>query len=258
MGHNLQDISGENPSLTIGILSFNEEKSLVATFNEVQEALIYLPYRSEIILLDDGSTDRTRRISAELSDLHATTRSISHPMNRGLGAGVKTVLGESTCSHILFVPGDDSFGADSLRAVITKLDQADVVVGIRGVGGVKLWRRMLSVAVRLSTRIWTYPNDSCVGGLNVYRSELLKSCPSAEDGHISLVETCIRITMLQPSMIMVPVVQKPGSGVRSNSVKVAEIMSLLRVQRRMASVRLFGRKCDGPIPKSVSSGSEDG
>ena len=235
----MSDNSETHLSLTVGIISFNEEDHLTATYDEVREALIDFPYRSEIILLDDGSTDGTHGISSELSEQHDTTRNITHLNNRGLGAGVKTVLGESTCSHILFVPGDDSFGADSLRSVVAKLGEADVIVGLRGAGGVNRWREMLSSAVRLSTRVWTYPNDSCVGGLNVYRRELLESCPSVEDGHISLVESCTLISMLQPSMIMVPVMQKPGSGIRSNSVKFAEVVSMLRFQRRMASARLW-------------------
>jgi hypothetical protein len=251
MGLESSDNSEAYLSLTIGILSFNEENNLTATYDEVREALIDFPYRSEIILLDDGSTDGTHRISSELSAQHGTTRNISHLNNRGFGAGAKTILGESTCSHILFVPGDDSFGVDSLRSVTMKLAQADVVVGIRGAGVVKRWREMLSLAVRLSTRIWTYPNDSCVGGLNVYRRELLESCPSVEDGHISLVESCMLISMRQPSMIMVPVMQKPGSGVRSNSVKIAEVVSMLRVQRRMASARLLRRKLKNPVSRSL-------
>ena len=242
MDHKLQDISGSNLSLTIGILSFNEEAFVTDTFNEVLEAFIDYPYHYEIILFDDGSTDGTRRISDQLSDPNATTRSLFHSTNRGIGAGVRTVTGESACSHILLIPGDNSYGADSLRAVASKIAEADVIVGKRGVGGVRRWRRILSLSVSLSTRIWTHRGGFDAGGLNVFRTELLRSCASMEDSYISVTETCMRISMLQPSTLVVPVMQKSGSNVRSNSVKLAEVATLLRVHRRMAAVKLLRRK----------------
>ena len=242
MGNNVTDALIANASLTLGVLSFNEEESLAATHHEVLKALNGFPYDVEIFLLDDGSTDGTPRVSEELFDLHATTRSLSHRTNQGVGACVRTILGESKCSHVMFVPGDNSYDADSIRAVATKMTQADVVVGMRGGGGVTWRRRILRLGVQLSIRIWTYPASFDAGGLNVYRSELLRTCASLEDGYLMMKETCMRISILQPSMIVVPITQKDGSGARSNSVKIAEITSLLRIHRRMLWAKLRSRK----------------
>jgi len=238
----LRDILGAKLSLTIGVLSFNEEMSLSDTHSEIQDALLNFPHPYEIILLDDGSTDGTGRISHELTAIHAETRSLSHRSNRGIGAAVKTIIEESTCTHILFVPGDNSYGAESLRAVATKMAEADVVVGKRGVEGVKRWRRMLSLGVRLSTRIWTYPNSFDSGGLNVYRIELIRSSASVENGYIFFVDTCMQIARRRPTLIFVPIKQKDGSGERSNSVKLGELVALLRVQRRMVALNLLKKK----------------
>lgn len=238
MGNNVTDALIANASLTVGVLSFNEEDSLAATHDEVLIALKGFPYDVEILLLDDGSTDETRRVSAELSDQHVRTRSLSHRTNLGIGAGVRTIIEESKSSHILFIPGDDSYDADSIRAVATKIAHADVIVGKRGSGGVTWRRRMLRLGVQLSICIWTYPASFGAGELNVYRSELLRTCASLEDGHMMMKETCMRISILRPSMIVVPITQKDGSGARSNSVKIAEITSLLRIHRRMLWAKL--------------------
>src|SRR5690349_10053734 len=80
--------------LSVVIPVYNEERTLEEIVRRVQAT----PFEKEIILVDDGSKDRSKLIMAELAAAHPNVRCFHHATNSGKGAalstGFKQVMGE--------------------------------------------------------------------------------------------------------------------------------------------------------------------
>ena len=109
---------------------YNEDKTIIPLLESVN-AQSNEAMELEVIVVDDGSTDRTVDLLNERPDLYA--RLIQLPHNRGKGGAVKAGLKEATGEYILFQDADFEYSpADyaSLFLPITRFD-ADIVMGSR-------------------------------------------------------------------------------------------------------------------------------
>ena len=109
--------------LSVVIPVFNEE----AVIGNVLDQLTQLDSISEIIVVDDGSSDRT----AEVAQTHAGVRVISHPYNIGNGAAVKTGIRHATGDHILLMDGDGQHPPAVIPELLAHTERYEMVVGAR-------------------------------------------------------------------------------------------------------------------------------
>lgn len=119
---NLQPV----PELAVILPAFNEADGIGETVARVRDVLSSLPASSEIIVVDDGSTDGTGTRAADLG-----VRVITHPWNRGYGAALKTGVQATQASAIMIMDADCSYLPDAIPRLYARLDGADMVVGER-------------------------------------------------------------------------------------------------------------------------------
>ena len=127
-----------NPDLAVILPAYNEAGGIGDTLTRLRSVLESLPIASEIIVVDDGSTDGTGTRAADLG-----VRVIAHPWNRGYGASLRTGILASSARTIAIMDADCSYLPESLPRLYAKLDGADMVVGERRLTapGVSLQRR---------------------------------------------------------------------------------------------------------------------
>lgn len=116
--------------ISVIIPAYNEEKTIIPLLESVN-AQNNDSVKLEVVVIDDGSKDRTADLLDERPDLYATL--IRLPQNRGKGGAVKAGLKEATGDYILFQDADLEYSpADyaSLFLPITEFD-ADIVMGSR-------------------------------------------------------------------------------------------------------------------------------
>ncbi|MHC4502541.1 MAG: glycosyltransferase family 2 protein [Planctomycetota bacterium] len=87
----------------------------------------------EVIVVDDGSTDRTAEIVSGLAESHESLRLVSHETNLGYGAALKTGFREAKGEFLGFLDGDDTCDPRSFGALLAKLkaSEADLAIGAR-------------------------------------------------------------------------------------------------------------------------------
>jgi glycosyltransferase involved in cell wall biosynthesis len=118
-------ISNLQPSISIIIPAYNVEGSI----GNVLEGLRAWRDRAEIIVIDDGSTDRTAEIAER-----AGVRVIRHRVNKGYGAALKAGIRAARGEVIVMMDSDGEHDAAQIQALLDAMPDNEMVVGARGKG----------------------------------------------------------------------------------------------------------------------------
>lgn len=110
------------PSLSIVLPAYNEEANVVAAVEEVSQVARELKIDYEIILVNDGSRDRTGELArAELGPRIPNFRLVEHFPNRGYGGALKAGFAAATKDLIVFIPADKQFKFREVDLLLAKL-----------------------------------------------------------------------------------------------------------------------------------------
>lgn len=118
-------------SLSIFMPAFNEEGNIAATIIDAEKAARRISQEYEIIIVNDGSRDRTAEIVKELSKVNPRLKLVSHAHNKGYGAAVKTGLANCKKDWIFFTDSDGQFHYDEIEKFVEAASNADLIMGYR-------------------------------------------------------------------------------------------------------------------------------
>ncbi len=119
-------MSKEPLQVSIVIPAFNEEAAVGAEVRNIRKTLQQSGIEHEIIVVDDGSQDRTADEA-----VRAEARVLKSLMNRGYGASLKTGITAAKYEMICITDADGTYPADQIPALLEQLRTADMVVGAR-------------------------------------------------------------------------------------------------------------------------------
>jgi dolichol-phosphate mannosyltransferase len=119
--------AGITPNITIVIPALNEEIIVESVVRDIEKQVTGSFRDYEIILIDDGSTDRTGEIMDRLSSELRNTRVLHNEGNIGLGASYQRGLAEARCAYMMMLCGDGGMPASSLPAIFAAIGSADIV-----------------------------------------------------------------------------------------------------------------------------------
>lgn len=115
-----------SPTISIILPAKNESGGLRKTLPSLRA----LHPDAEIIVVNDGSTDDTAAIAAELG-----ARVVSHPYSKGNGAAIKSGARAATGDILVFMDADGQHKPEDVQRLLARLDEGfDMVVGARGLG----------------------------------------------------------------------------------------------------------------------------
>ena len=126
--------------LSIVIPSFNEELRLPPTLESIAAFLPTLGMPTEILVVDDGSQDRTAAVAESFREKLPLLRVISNGVNRGKGYSVRHGMLEARGRLVLFTDADLSAPIEEAPKLLQALDKYDVAIGSRA-----LDRRLITV-----------------------------------------------------------------------------------------------------------------
>jgi glycosyltransferase involved in cell wall biosynthesis len=111
------------------MFAYNEEHNLpLAVQTVIEAARLANNLACEIIIVNDGSTDNTGKVIADLSRIHSNIRSIHHSVNTGIGTAIRDIVNAAKGDKICFVPGDDIFSLVTLATILRNTYKADIIL----------------------------------------------------------------------------------------------------------------------------------
>lgn len=181
-------------SVSVVVMAFNEEASLEPVTLELLEVLVRSGREYELLIVDDGSTDRTGAIADELAAKHPGVRVHHQAVNGGLGGVYRTGYAQARCDLLTFFPADGQFPATILEQFLPQMHRYDMLLGYVEPRERPLVARTLSLVERvLYTALFGFiPRFQ---GIMLFRRSLLDEIPlkSTGRGWAVVMELLVRV-----------------------------------------------------------------
>ncbi len=137
------------PELSVFFPFWNEENNIQNVVEKAIPVVKKLAKKWEILMIDDGSSDKTAKIGAGLARRQSNLKLISHQPNRGYGAALKEGLKSARYNLVIFSDGDGQFDFKEAVRLLDKLDGNDMVIGYRSRRKDSLVRHLLMLYLKL-------------------------------------------------------------------------------------------------------------
>ena len=124
-------MSSTDLEISIVIPSYNEELRLPVTLEKIAGYLPSLGGETEILVVDDGSKDRTAEVAESFRRIFPNLRVISNGVNRGKGFSVRHGMLEARGRAVLFTDADLSAPIEEAPKLLEALKTYDVAIGSR-------------------------------------------------------------------------------------------------------------------------------
>lgn len=175
-------------NISVVIPMYNEEENVVKTLEEVNNVLENFD-EFEIIVVDDGSTDKTYHLADKLLSSNPNIRLLKHPVNMGMGRALRTGFEKAKGDVVVTIDADLSYDPSFIPKLIYELDQStDIVIGSQYMAGGKTenippLRLFISKSANKIVGYAMADNISTVTGvLRAYRKEVLDSVELESNG----------------------------------------------------------------------------
>jgi glycosyltransferase involved in cell wall biosynthesis len=230
-------VTGSAPSRVARLSYFfpahNEEANIEGLVAEALDSLPAIADTFEIIVVNDGSRDRTQALADELTAAHpGVVRAIHHPTNLGYGAALRSGFAAARYELVAFTDGDRQFRVEDLARLTERLaaaDQPDVVVGYRIRRADPLVRTLYARAYRLANRIFfglkvTDVDCAC----KLFRREAVEDIHVESDGAFFSAELLIKLRAAGRSVVEVGVPHYPRTAGSPTGAKPQVIARAVR------------------------------
>ena len=122
---------GDVLSISAVLPAYNEEEVISHSVAAMVKTFEALDADYEVIVVNDGSRDRTGEILTRLGQENPRVRMVAHQTNQGYGAALWTGFTSATKDLVFLTDGDKQFDVDELKLLLPMLDGADLVIGWR-------------------------------------------------------------------------------------------------------------------------------
>lgn len=195
------------PSLSIFFPFWNEEENIAKVAQNALKLADSLAWKWEIILIDDGSSDKTLQIAQEIAKKEKYIKVLTHQPNRGYGAALKEGFAASQYDYVVFTDGDGQFDFNEVRNFIAKIRDYDLVIGYRKKRKDALGRHLLMNLLK----IWDFvlfgihfKDIDC--GFKMFRKEALeKILPLRSEGAMITTEILVKAKKKNLRIFEIPV-----------------------------------------------------
>lgn len=238
------ELASERPAmlegLSIVLPCHDEEENLLRMVAEARRAAAAVADEWEVIVVDDGSSDRTNAIASQLATARRDVRLVEHERNLGYGAAVRTGLAAAALPWVFMTDADLQFDLRELAGFVPITERADVIVGRRAHRADPLHRRLSAHAWNLLVRgLFSLPVRDVDCAFKLIRRDLLESIELAAGGAMISTELVVKLVQAGARVEERDVTHRPrAAGEQSGGnprVVARAFAELLRMRRALGA-----------------------
>jgi dolichol-phosphate mannosyltransferase len=212
------------PEVAFVLPAYNEEKDLPALLERIQSTMKDRPFNYHLIVVDDGSKDRTAEIVLEAA-AHMPVKLIRHEVNKGLGGAMQTGLADAmkSADFVATMDSDNSHDPAYVAQMITMLQKnpkLDMVIASRyqkgsEIKGLAAYRQLLSYGCFFMLKtLAPFKNVRDYStGFRCYRSSILNRVAAhfagkliEENGFVCQLELLLKMRTIRAEVAEIPYV----------------------------------------------------
>jgi glycosyltransferase involved in cell wall biosynthesis len=216
----------------------NEEPNLVAAVRMASEAGRRHARAHEVVVVDDGSRDRTRALATALAAMDPSVRVVVHPANRGYGAALRSGIAASSQPWVLLTDADLQLDLAELASFVPLAGDHDVIVGYR-IDRSDPYGRLVAAAAwnKLVNRVFRLPVRDVDCAFKLIRRDLLNDLELKSEGATISTELLVGLLARDARLAELGVHHRPreaGEQSGTNPRVVARALrELLALRRRL-------------------------
>ncbi|UCD87798.1 MAG: glycosyltransferase family 2 protein [Desulfobacterales bacterium] len=230
-------------ALSVFFPCYNEELNLQGLVFEAIQILSHSVQKHEIMIINDGSTDKTGLVADRLSMEHEHVRVIHHNKNRGYGAALVSGFSNAVHEWIFFTDGDRQFFISEIELLLNEIDEHDVIIGYRETRRDPLYRILYGYAwTRLVQLLFGLNVKDTNCAFKLFKKKILDSVTLHSSGAMINTELLVKFQSLGARMKQVGVSHRPrtfGNPTGGNpKVILKAFIELLELRKELARHRL--------------------
>ena len=183
----------ESLSVSIIVTALNEEKNIFFAIDNTLKAFDNFHIDGEVIVINDGSTDKTKDIVSEIINNNERVRLINHDFPKGVGASFWEGVDHAKSDIVCWLPGDNENDPWEILRYHKLLEHVDIVIPFVFNKEVRsLYRNALSFIYRFIINTTFLVNFNYTNGTVLYRKSILREIDLKSTGFFYQTEILIR------------------------------------------------------------------
>ncbi len=221
--------------------AFNEEANIDMAMKSASEVASRLCDDHEVLVVNDGSRDRTAELVQAANAVDPRIKLVSHAVNRGYGEALRSGFAAATMDLVFFTDADNQFDLNELEGFLAFADRVDVVVGYRINRQDAPWRRLNAWGWNHLVRTFFYvPVRDIDCAFKLFRRDALEELELESVGAMVNTELMVKIGRSGRSVVELGVAHYPrvGGSARGANPKVIlrALYELIRMRSRLRGV----------------------
>jgi len=214
------------PLLTIIIPAYNEEDCLEGVVRTTVAEAVQADLDYELLIVDDGSSDRTVEIARRLiAGDPGRRRLVRHHVNRGSGMAIRTGIAFARGALVIYVPADGQFEIAELRDYVAAARDAEIVIGGRVARSDYSWFRLLSSRVFIFLCNHLFRQEfTDVNWVHLWRRRIFETVQAKSAGVFFLEEILARARRQGCRVVEIPSQYKPRGGGKAKGSRPTVIL----------------------------------
>ena len=196
-------------SVSLIIPAYNDEETVGRLIDDGDALLSEVCSDYEIIVVNDGSKDRTLEVIQDRADTNPHVKLINHPVNKGFGQTIRELYMAGTKEFIFSLPGDYQYAPKELLAMAEGLKTHDFVIGLRVNRNDPPRRKMQSKVYNLMLRTFYGHRHKDVNSIKLFRKSILERITLQSYTPFVDAELCIRAERAGFKVIELPIEHLP-------------------------------------------------
>jgi dolichol-phosphate mannosyltransferase len=234
-------------SISVIIPCLNEEENLGDAYENVSAALNGVVEEYEILIFDDGSTDRTGEIAEQIAARDPHVSVFHNNPNKGFGYNFIKGITVARMDYVSVMPGDNEISQESIRRIFSLVGQADIVIPFTMNMELRTYGR------RLLSRLFTLVMNSLFrcelqyyNGPALHRADLVRALDIKTTGFAFQAVMLVKLIRRGHSFCEIDMYLQRKRVYKSSAIKlrnvvsvVSSVLDLWREVRRDPTLRDF-------------------